>query len=477
MAAKEVMVTAPLLVLLYDRTFVAGSFGRALRQRWIYYVALAGTWVPLALLVAQGGGARGAAAGFGLGVTWWTYLLTQAEALVLYLRLSFWPHPLVLDYGTGVARSLAGVWWQGVVVLALLGMTLWALFRKPIVGFFGASFFLILAPSSSIIPLVTQTMAEHRIYLPLAGLVTMVTFALFLRITPCASWLLAAAGVVLATITVARTRDYRTVTSIWIDTIVKVPANARAHNNLAWALQQEGKSAEANVYFARAVELQPDYVSAQYNWGVALLEQGRPADAVELLVAAVRLAPEHADARVNLGNALTQTQRAAEALPHYEAAVRIKPAADVFYNLGVALDSLERADEAENQFRAALRINPALPEAHVQLGRISERAGRNEEAESHYNEVLRLAPNHAAVHARLGLLLARAGRLEPAAEHLRAVIRVQPDDADAHANLGNVLLLQSRPREALASYELALRLRPDDPRTRENIELARQALR
>ena len=48
MGSKEVMVSAPLLVLLYDRTFIAGSFREALRRRWGLYLALAATWPILA---------------------------------------------------------------------------------------------------------------------------------------------------------------------------------------------------------------------------------------------------------------------------------------------------------------------------------------------------------------------------------------------------------------------------------------------
>ena len=55
MATKEVMVSAPLVVLLYDRTFLAGSFREAWRRRWAYYLALAATWLLLAWLVAQTG--------------------------------------------------------------------------------------------------------------------------------------------------------------------------------------------------------------------------------------------------------------------------------------------------------------------------------------------------------------------------------------------------------------------------------------
>jgi hypothetical protein len=130
MGTKEVMVTAPLVVLLYDRTFVAGTFAAAWRQRRGYYAGLAATWLLLAWLVLDSRGARGASAGFGLGVSWWTYLLKQCEAILLYLQLSIWPHPLVLDYGTAVVDSLAAVWWQAFVVVALLTATAWALVRS-----------------------------------------------------------------------------------------------------------------------------------------------------------------------------------------------------------------------------------------------------------------------------------------------------------------------------------------------------------
>lgn len=477
MGTKEVMVTAPLIVLLYDRTFVAGGFSAVWRQRRVYYLALAGTWLLLAWLVLRGGGARGVSAGFGLGVSWWTYLLKQCEAILLYLKLSFWPHPLVLDYGTAIVNSLADVLWPAVAVLALLGATVAALIRKPVAGFLGACFFIILAPSSSVVPLVTQTMAEHRMYLPLAPVVGLVVLTAYRWFGSRATGPLVAAAVGLGFATIARNHDYRDPVVIWTDNVAKYPQGARGHNNLAWALQQQGRTDQANAHFARAVALQPGYVTARYNWGVALLDQGRIAEAIAQFETAVQLAPDHADAYVNLGNALMQVQRAVEAIPHYEAALRLKPAADAHYDLGVALAEVGRTEDAAGHFRDALQMNPALPEAHYQLARLAERAGQPAAAEQQYHDTLRLAPDHAAAHARLGLLLAHADRLPAAAEHLRAAMRLKPDDADAHVNLGNVLLLQGQPREAVAHYEEALRLRPDDARTRENLQLAREALR
>ena len=475
MGTKEVMVTAPLMVWLYDRTFVAGSFASALRLRRGFYAALASTWLLLGWLVLRGG--RGVAAGFGLGVSWWSYLLQQCEAIVLYLKLSAWPHPLVLDYGTVVAQSVADVWWQGIGVMALLGATIWALERKPILGFAGAWFFVILAPSSSVVPLVTQTMAEHRMYLPLAGILALVVLIVYeWGGWQTAKWL-AVLALFFGILTVLRNHDYRDAVTIWSDTVDKRPSNERAHNNLAWALQQQGRVGEANQHFARAVELRPDYVSARYNWGVALLDQGHVEQAIAQFEAAVRLAPGHADALVNLGNALMQVQRAAEAVPQYEAALKIRPGADVHYDLGVALIALDRPDEAAAHLRTALEMNPALPEAHYQLARGAEQTGQFAEAERQYAETLRLAPDHLAAHRNLGLLLARSEQLAPAAEQFRAVIRLAPADVDAHANLGNVYLLQGQAREAVRCYEEALRLRPDDDSLRENLRQARESLR
>ena len=59
MGAKEVMVSAPLIVLLYDRTFLAGSFREAWRRRRGVYAGLAATWLILPFLVLSTHGRGG----------------------------------------------------------------------------------------------------------------------------------------------------------------------------------------------------------------------------------------------------------------------------------------------------------------------------------------------------------------------------------------------------------------------------------
>lgn len=170
MASKEVMVTAPAMVLWYDRTFVAGTFRAAWRQRRPLYLALAGTWLQLAWLMASTGGNRGGTIGSGVGIPWLAYGLMQYQAFARCLQLSVWPHPLVFEYGTlWVNRATEIVPYAPVVVAGVAGTAV-TLRRWPAVGFLGAWFLGILAPTS-LMPGTTQMIVEHRMYLSLAAVV------------------------------------------------------------------------------------------------------------------------------------------------------------------------------------------------------------------------------------------------------------------------------------------------------------------
>ncbi len=99
MASKEVMVSVPLMVLLYDRTFVSGSLREVWRQRWPLYLALASTWILLGYLMFFTGSFGNAVINAKEnGIAWWKYLLTEPGVILYYLRLAAWPYPLCFDY-------------------------------------------------------------------------------------------------------------------------------------------------------------------------------------------------------------------------------------------------------------------------------------------------------------------------------------------------------------------------------------------
>src|SRR5207249_124350 len=104
---KESMVTAPVMVLLYDRIFRYDSFKQTLHERRVLYAGLASTWLLLILLMQSG--PRVHSAGFSAGVSPWTYVMNQAVMIVRYLRLTLWPRTLVLAYGPPLPTSIVDV--------------------------------------------------------------------------------------------------------------------------------------------------------------------------------------------------------------------------------------------------------------------------------------------------------------------------------------------------------------------------------
>jgi len=451
MGSKEVMVGAPLIVLLYDRVFLAASFRQLWQRRVGLYVGMAATWVILAVLVAR---TPRLATGFGIeGLTPWDYLKTEAGVIVYYLRLCFWPHPLVIDYfDWPIASSLTDALAYGVVVVGLLGATVWAFRRRPWLGFLGAWFFLILGPTSSFLPSAGEAAAERRMYLPLAAVVTMAVVGAFeigrrlwnKQQGIALSCVAGGSVVVLFTLlTVQRNHDYNSAVSILQDTVEKRPDNARAHYGLGLGLVQMGKVQEAIGQYEQALRLKPDYIEAHNNLGAALMGQGRLQEAIEHYEQSLQIDPDYAEAQYNLGLALIQAGRLQEAIEHWEQALQIRPDhADVHYNLGLALVQLGRVQEAIEHWEQALQIRPDYADAHYNLGVTLMGEGRLEEAIGHYEQALRIKPGYAEAHYNLGNALIQAGKVQEAIHHYEQALHIKPDFVQAQNALARARAVQ-----------------------------------
>jgi tetratricopeptide (TPR) repeat protein len=425
MASKEVMVTAPVVVLLYDRAFLAGSWRELSRRRRGLYAALASTWLILPILMA-----RGAIRSGRWRATWiagyedlspLSYLLTQAGVILHYLRLAAWPDRLCLDYRSvwPVASSVWQAWPALLAVGGLLLLTALAWRRRPALGFVGVWFFLILAPTSSFVPL-EDLVFEHRMYLPLAAVIVLgvvASVALLDRLPGDARWLqwgsaFASLGLVVALIAVTARRnlDYRSQFSIWRDTVAKAPNNPRAHRGLALALEGRGRSQEAIAQYRIALRLQPDYLEAHDNLGLALSRRGDLVDAMEHFRKALAIDPGFVAAHNNLGIALDRSGRVEEAIAHYEEALRIDPElAPTRNNLAISLGRLGRVEEAIAQYREALRIDPSYARAHYSWGTLLESLGRIQEAIAQFREALRVDPDFRPARESLRKLKAEPG--------------------------------------------------------------------
>ena len=457
MASKEVMASAPLLVFLYDRTFVSGSFADSWKRHRKLHLSLAATWIMLLACIIQSGG-RGSTVGY-THVAWWEYAITQGPAIVGYLWRSVWPANLIFDYGAIVEKNPAVVIPACAAILVLLGLAIHALRNRPVAGFAFAWFFLILAPTSSIVPVATQTVAEHRMYLPLAAVVVPAAILLYL-------WSQRYAWMVLSVLLVAaglrthdRNHDYRSELAIWEDTVARVPDSVRALNNLGSILFREGRAEEATVQFHAAIELIPEYADAHHNLGCALINLQRPAEAVIAIEHALSLSPQNPQFLASLGNAYIETSQPEKALAAYQQAVALKPAqATHSFNIANTLMKLDRMEEAGRMYLTALELAPNDVEIVNNYATWLRRSNRPTDAVPVLEKALRLSPGSARVHSNLGICLIQSGRPADGIRQLEIALPLDPDLPQTRYNLGTAYAENGRPADAIPHFEALLKL-------------------
>ena len=477
MATKQVMVTAPLLVLLYDRAFVSGSFPSALTNRRWYYACLAASWLWLGGLM-QRSPLAAVDVGFQTSVSWLTYALTELRVVTDYLKLAIWPHPLVFDYGREmlVTEPLTVAPYALIIVVLLVGVAI-AWRKSPMAGFLGAWFFLILAPTSTVVPIAEQPMAESRMYLPLAAVVVLVTLLGYELGRRRAFVVLGVVALGFGVLTIRRNHDYRSALSIWEDTVARQPQNFRGHSGLAAALaQMPGRLPDAIAQSEEALRLNPLYPGAHNNLALILAKMpGRLPEAIVHYQEALRLKPDDAEAHNNLANALAQVPgRLPEALVHYDAVLRLKPDnAEAHNNLANVLSTMPgRWSDAMAHYQEALRLDPAYAEAHDNLANaLAQMPGRLPDAIAHYEAALRLKPDFAEAQAGLAGAFAQIpGRSADSIAHFEEALRLKPDYAEAQNNYGMALSsMPGRLPDAIAHYEAALRLKPDFAEVHNNL--------
>jgi len=438
MACKESMVTAPVIVALYDWAFVSRAVLQTTRRRRLY-VGLVLTWVPLAILMIA---SPTTSVGFYTRVSPWTYLLHQAPMLLTYLRESFWPRHLVLDYGVPEPITLTDVWLPLLAVAAIGVLVIVLLARRPHVGFLGAWCFITLSPTSSFVPIATEVGAERRMYLPLAGLVVLVVLcayrALTARVGPRQQIVGLAAAVIvclaLAVGTMQRNGEYQTNLSIMKVTVERRP-HPRSYQMLANAYFEAGQREEALRYL-RLAKADP---TSGFMLGIELVSGGQVKPGVEELERFLALAPSHpraADAHQALGQVYLGTGQLDQASAHLREAVRLEPRRGAAHGLlGRVLVQQGRIAEALGELQTSVDLQPGDLETLRLLGIVQGQSGRLEAAVKTFRRAIELYPKSSRDHYLLGRALAAMGQIAAAVPYFAQAVVLDPQNAEARADL------------------------------------------
>jgi tetratricopeptide (TPR) repeat protein len=464
MGCKAVMLTAPIVALLYDRVFLSHSFADAIRKRWPFYLGLAGSWLALGLFgTVQGVFAHHAAdpitVGFGYSaISPWQYLRTQPEIILHYLRLAMLPIGQCVDYGWAVQTNPLMWALKGLAILALLIGSLWALVLRRPIGFLGFAFFLILAPTSSFIP-IRDLAFEHRMYLPLACVMIAIVFACHWglnriqgmqssRIMMMVIGVIAA--IVYAAATIQRNTLYADPIALWLDTIKRAdPYHPRPHNALGSAMLNARRPDDAIQELNKALLIDPYYAGAYANLGSALLFKGQYSAAVEQYHKALSISPYEFDEEIHflLGSALLELQQFPEARNELDVAAQMRPErADVWCNLGNAWRGLKNYEEAEKAIRKAISLKQDYAEAWANLGVVLTETQRREAAIDAFSQAL----SHSST------------AVSPIALTLRC-----------HLKLGDLYVASRQFREARTQYEVVLSMEPDNRAAQQSLSSIR----
>lgn len=367
---KEHTAVLPALLLLTDYYWNPGfSFG-GIKRNWRLYSAMSAA--GLAGLAFVWRVLRDAdTAGFAVaGLPWHDYLYTQGRAIWVYLRMFVLPVGLNLDHDFAISRSpLDPGAALGLAALAALVATAFVLRRKyPLASYGILVFLLLLAPTSSIIP-IKDPLVERRMYLPMIGLLFILADAARRIRLPGSklAWVAVGILVVAGGATRARNHVWGGAIALWEDSVAKAPRKYRPHFQLAYAYFQAGRCPEAVKQYELASQFAEKRYDLLVDWALACDCAQQSDQAVEKLREAIKL-ERTAHAHALIGMIHGKRARRAEAEAALNEAERINPrfSKTYVYRGNLQVSSREYAAAAES-FRRALALNPNDEDASAGL--------------------------------------------------------------------------------------------------------------
>ncbi len=349
------------------------------------------------------------------------YLYTQFRAWVYYMRLFFWPDPLIFDYpGFGLSSSLweARVLLSLALVLVILGIA-WRFWRTaPVISFFIFWYFIVLLPEASFIPL-TNLVSGYRPYPANFGL-SIVFVVLVYQVT---SWLskkadgeiggsrraalcAGAAALLLCSLTVAtikRNEVWRDGGTLWRDVMSKDPTNPRAYMNLGVHLQRVGEYQQAEELIEKAVRMTPADPSAFMLRALFSMEIGRIAAALEDLNRAIDLDGKALHAYYYRGELYRKMGDHEKALADYHSAVKLRPLyTNALYGIAQVLTEIGQDAQLKKTCEKITEINSRDARGYICLGNFFSRQKKHREALDVYRNGTALVPKSTTLWYELG---------------------------------------------------------------------------
>jgi len=415
--SKEMAITLPLLIFLYDLIFTkVQSLSYKLTRYYTGYILATIFYLSMRFVVLHNPVESHVSYPEG---SIFINFLTMSKVLASYMKLFFVPVTLCADYVIPYSTSLFDTSFilSLLLLVAVIVITYRLFFSSKILFFSVVWFFVSLLPVLNIVP-IENIMSERYLCLPIIGFCMLIGNLLVQRHNKIDPFNNASITVILLVLILAifsfKTMKQNTVwtdqTVLWTNTARISPKSFKAHNNLGNIYRNAGRLDEAIVELQYALSLYNDYIDAHNNLGVTYRKKGM------------------------LKEALWEYQRALQINPHYPYAHN---------NLGVLYAKSNYLDLAINEFNNAVANKPDYADAYNNLGATYIRKGLYEKAIQECLKAVKYNNRYIDAYYNLGTAYFNNKQLDQALEITKLVLSIDPNHRDAHELL-NLIYEQKR---------------------------------
>ena len=423
LAAKPMVVTLPVLLLLWDYWALRrigseseSSFQRSMPLRVaekvpLFALSAASSWITLD--AQRSGGALGSADLLPLA----SRVENAVYSYASYLGKGIWPSGLAVFY-PHPENSLAP--WKvlaAAVLVVAITVAAWRQREHHRYLLTGWLWYLVaLVPMIGIVQVGRQAMADRYAYLPFVGLFIIVVWGcaeLFarLRFSAVVQITIAAAVVVsYASVAFLQVNYWHNSYTLFAHALQVTRRNGIAEDNFGAALMEMGRPDLAQPHFEAAAKFVPQLSTAHYNLAVLQQQQNHPDAArreYELALKYSADATEITQSHSNLGFLLLQLNDFQGAIEQFDSALQIDPGKqNSLLGRGIAEYRQGNLNAAVADLSHAAQIAP-LALVDFWLGRALEDKGQTEAAATAYETAVRLAPGMAEAQHRLDALRPR----------------------------------------------------------------------
>ncbi len=352
--------------------------------------------------------------------------------------------------------------------------------RTAMVKLFSLSWFLLLLLPTMFYRTELIDYLSHRFFLPLIGVLLYVLFVIpkdwFERYGTIMVRMTAGLFVVLASVTIIKSRSYADPMTFYNTVISQYPDNALAYVNRGYLRINNNDIQGAVADFSQAIMFRPGYAVAYNNRAIAYSALGDIDAAMKEYDKAIMLNPKYAVAYCNRGSAYQAADDFEKALKDYTKAIELNPNySGAYCNRGSAYQANGEVGKAIEDYENAIKLNPYFAEPYYNRGNIFSTHNDLNNAIACYLKAIALNDRYAEAYNNLGLAYQSVGDIESAVKYYDQAIASKPGFAQAYYNRGNAYSGKNDLDRAIRDYDKAIESSPGYAEAYNNLGLACQA--